>query len=36
MNQKTANTNIPTTANSFEKLLYKLFKELTGEDAQKD
>jgi hypothetical protein len=35
MKQKTANTNIPTTGNGFEKLLHKLFKELTGEDPQK-
>ncbi len=35
MKQKTANTNIPTTGNAFEKLLNKLFKELTGEEPQK-
>ena len=35
MKQKTANTNIPTTGNEFEKLLHKLFKELTGEEPQK-
>ena len=35
MKLKTAKTNIPTTGNGFEKLLYKLFKELTGEDPQK-
>lgn len=35
MKQKTGNMNIPTTGNAFEKLLYKLFKELTGEDLQK-
>ena len=36
MKQKTASTNIPITGNEFEKLLYKLFKELTGEAPQKD
>lgn len=36
MKQKTATTNIPITGNDFEKLLYKLFKELTGETLQKD
>lgn len=35
MKEKTATTNIPTTGNEFEKLLYKLFKELTGETPQK-
>ena len=35
MKSKTATTNIPTTGNEFEKLLYKLFKKLTGEAPQK-
>lgn len=35
MKQKTADTKIPTTGNAFEKLLHKIFKELTGEDPQK-
>ena len=35
MKLKTENKNIPTTANDFEKMLYKLFKELTGEEPQK-
>jgi hypothetical protein len=35
MKHKTANTNIPMTGNAFEKLLHKLFKELTGEEPQK-
>ena len=35
MKQKTETTNIPTTANELEKLLRKLFKELTGEAPQK-
>jgi hypothetical protein len=32
MKQKTATTNIPTTGPEFKKLLYKLFKELTGQE----
>jgi hypothetical protein len=36
MKEKTANTNIPTTANEFEKILHKLFNELTGESPQKE
>jgi len=35
MKLKTKNKNIPTTANDFEKMIYKLFKELTGEEPQK-
>jgi molybdenum cofactor cytidylyltransferase len=35
MKLKTAKTNIPATGNEFEKLLHKLFKELTGENPQK-
>jgi len=35
MKQKSAKTYIPMTGNEFEKLLYKLFKELTGEVPQK-
>jgi len=35
MKQKTATTNIPTTGDAFEKLLLKLFNELTGEVPQK-
>ena len=35
MKLKTARKNIPTTGNEFEKLLHKLFKELTGEAPQK-
>lgn len=35
MKEKTANTNIPTSAIEFEKLLHKLFKELTNESPQK-
>lgn len=34
MKQKTATTNIPTTGHEFEKLLYKLFKELTGQEPE--
>jgi hypothetical protein len=36
MRGKTANTNIPTTANEFEKILHKLFNELTGEFPRKE
>jgi molybdenum cofactor cytidylyltransferase len=35
MKVKTVRTNIPISSNDFEKLLYKLFKELTGELPQK-
>lgn len=35
MKLKTAKTNIPISGNEFEKLLHKLFKELTGEVAIK-
>ena len=35
MKLKTITRNIPTTGNDFEKLLHKLFKELTGEEPQK-
>jgi hypothetical protein len=35
MKLKTATRNIPTTGNEFEKLLHKLFKELTGKAPKK-
>jgi hypothetical protein len=35
MKLKTSATNIPTTGNELEKLLHKLFKELTGEAPEK-
>ncbi|MGV7107005.1 hypothetical protein [Flavobacterium sp. U410] len=35
MKYKTEKKNIPRTANEFEKMLNKLFKELTGEEPQK-
>lgn len=35
MKEKTATVNFPNSENEFEKLLFKLFKELTGEVPQK-